>query len=46
MQRNGSLTVQEMDAYVFTEKFPVPEKKFPVLQNIFPVNLRRELREK
>jgi hypothetical protein len=23
--------------------FPVPVKKFPDLQNIFPVNLRREL---
>src|SRR5258707_9495565 len=23
-------------------KFPVPVKEFPVLQNIFPVNLRRE----
>jgi hypothetical protein len=26
-----------------THKFPVPAKKFPVLQNVFPVNLRREL---
>jgi hypothetical protein len=27
-------------------KFPVPAKKIPVPQNIFPVNLPRELREK
>jgi hypothetical protein len=27
-------------------KFPVPAKKIPVPRNIFPVNLRRELREK
>jgi len=26
--------------------FPVPAKKFPLLRNSFPVNLRRELREK
>jgi hypothetical protein len=27
-------------------KFPVTARKFPVLQNILPVNLPRELREK
>ena len=27
-------------------KFPVTGQKFPVPQNIFPVNLHRELREK
>jgi len=27
-------------------KFPVTAQKFPVPQNIFPVNLRRELSEK
>jgi hypothetical protein len=39
-------TCEKWTVTVFTEKFPVPEKKFPVLQNIFPVNLLRELREK
>jgi hypothetical protein len=39
-------SVQEMDAYFAEIKFPVIGLKFPVLQNIFPVNLRTELREK
>jgi hypothetical protein len=31
---------------VLQAEFPVPSKIFPVLQNIFPVNFRRELRKK
>jgi hypothetical protein len=35
-----------MDAYRAVPQFPDPVSKFPVLQNIFPDNLRRELLEK
>src|SRR5258706_2002257 len=38
-------SVQEMDAYGRLSNFPVLAGKFPVLQNIFPVNLRREFRK-
>ena len=40
-------SVREMDALrAWQVKFPVTAYKFPVLQNIFPVNLRREFRKK
>src|ERR1700692_3562722 len=44
--RPDETSVREMDAYVRDPKFPDTRKKFPVPCNIFPVNLRRELREK
>jgi hypothetical protein len=42
--------MQEMDAYrqsvIRDLNSLIPAKNYPVLRNIFPVNLRRELREK
>jgi hypothetical protein len=42
------LTLIELarDPLIRDPEFPDTYKKLPVLRNIFPVNLRRELREK
>jgi hypothetical protein len=39
-------SVREMDPYFLRTKFPDIAQKFPVLRNLFPDNLLRELREK
>ena len=38
--------MREMDPYFLRTKFPDIAQKFPVLRNLFPDNLLRELREK
>src|SRR3954470_19637602 len=38
--------VREMHPYFLRTKFPDIAQKFPVLRNLFPDNLLRELREK